>query len=106
LPGGPAGSPHGVPSSPARLSAGPRIGPPTGRLSTPIAWSDDPEVRRAVDEWVASARSPGTGALGDWLLWFSGGQRFRVLPVVLLGLALFALCFVLGYLVPLVIAPR
>jgi serine/threonine-protein kinase len=121
LPGLPPGPARGVPSGPlhpapspappshpARLSAGPSIGMQTGRLSTPIAWSDDPEARRAVDEWMASARSPGTGtgALGGWLLRLSGGQRFRVLPVVVVGIALFALCFVLGYLVPLVIAPR
>lgn len=107
LPGVGSGPLRAVPSQPVRLSAGPSMGQPA-RSSTPIAWSDDPEARRAVDAWMASARNPGLGAgpLGDSLLRVFGGQRFRVLPVVLIGLALFALCFVVGYLVPLVIAPR
>jgi serine/threonine protein kinase len=113
----PSGPPSGplrgpVPSGPLRaprLSGplppyAPPSQPRSSRLTSPIPWSDDPEVAR-----YAANPSGRTGRLGPPKSRPRprvGLERrgFRVLPVVVVGVVLFIACFVAGYVMPLVLS--
>lgn len=76
----------------------------TARLTSPIAWSDEPEVAR----WAASPSRPSWPARVRSVVGTSGGRASRrrgidVVPVLLVGLVLFVLFFLIGYLAPLIL---
>jgi hypothetical protein len=71
------------------------------RASGPIPWSDEPDLLR----WARSERGGRSAArpADGWRRLLASGPDLRVLPIVLVGLLLFAIFFVIGYLMPLMI---
>ena len=81
-----------------------RAGSVTGRLAPPIPWSDDPQVAR----WAASPSRPSWSAavrlyIGSVITGVDGRRGIGVLPVLLVGLVLFIVFFLIGYVAPLIL---
>lgn len=99
----PSGVLHGSPSGNLR-SYGPASQPASYRPTTPLPWSDDPQIA----QWAAegTGRPYGLGPSSGNLPLGPARPGMGVAPVVLIGILLFVVCFIVGYFMPLIITIR
>jgi serine/threonine protein kinase len=75
--------------------------PSAYRPTAPLPWSDEPAVARWATEGTGRPRLHDSATSG--FIFPARRSGAGVIPVVLIGLALFIICFLIGYFAPLVI---